>query len=226
MKCCYLLCSQTKMTSVYLFSSPLHRAEAWKGVKGFWGWGKYRPFHYLSGRSCLCWKLMSLLIRFFNAYSDGKLEQSLPVVTAHLLLWRPALFGCFTLIELPCSQCCVLCFGGDLGLQGGELIPNPPLFHMLGVSFKTFLVCGLLQELGGSELYGNPLLGSVVYRAPHPCCSCCSGALPGYADSCAWWCCEVTSVTAQGLGKDLLCVAACCSEMICTTDPGCRAGYT
>lgn len=28
---------------------------------------------------------------------------------------------------------------------------------MLGVIFKTFLVCGLLQELGGSELYGNPL---------------------------------------------------------------------
>lgn len=27
---------------------------------------------------------MSLLIRFFNAYSDGKIEQSLPVVTAHL----------------------------------------------------------------------------------------------------------------------------------------------
>lgn len=28
---------------------------------------------------------------------------------------------------------------------------------MLGMSFRTFLVCGLLQELGGSELHGNPL---------------------------------------------------------------------
>lgn len=28
---------------------------------------------------------------------------------------------------------------------------------MLGVSFKTFLICGLLQELGGSDLDGNPL---------------------------------------------------------------------
>lgn len=27
---------------------------------------------------------MSLLIRFLNAYSDGKIEQSLPVGTAHL----------------------------------------------------------------------------------------------------------------------------------------------
>lgn len=59
---------------------------------------------------------MSLLIRFSNAYSDGKIEQSLPVVTA--LLSPVEISSCW--FELPCFQCCVapLLLGGCCGFKG------------------------------------------------------------------------------------------------------------
>lgn len=73
---------------------------------------------------------MSLLIRFFGVYSDGKIEQSLAVVTAHL----PAVEISSVWLFHPISAALfpVLCgssgLGGLLGHQGGEFTPNPCSF--------------------------------------------------------------------------------------------------
>lgn len=64
---------------------------------------------------------MPLLMRFFNAYSDGKIEQSLPVATAHLppveisSIW---LFQTEFCCPVP-SAVWLLCFWGAIGASRG-----------------------------------------------------------------------------------------------------------
>lgn len=102
----------------FLLPYPELKHGVREGNAGYFG-EEYRPFPHLAGRSCLCWKLMSLQIRFFNAYSDGKIEQPLPVVTAHP---PPVGISCLAVshwFELPCFQCSVapLLLGGCCGFK-------------------------------------------------------------------------------------------------------------